>query len=322
VLIAPSPAYALKPAMHRSLAEAACKAQHLPDAFCRRMGKAVYETDAEEWDDLAAHAQRANGQSRCDAADAAANRIDGLAHSMLAAAASRDLETAAIDLGRALHTLQDECAHHGMSNPEHAFYSLTQTCSDQDVSPDTQPAAITCATDRTKAAMQLAASALAGTSWTNVSQLCPPTTNNNHGNNNNQNDCSLSVLPTPFQACDFLATYRDWDGGDSTWNADIVGAALLDAWAVGLTSAPASHTVCGGDLAAIDPPAPVADVINHDVSCALTNLTCLGKVDGGGTDFDPYGDRLDAGCSTGGTPGWLALALVVLVAPRRRSRAR
>jgi hypothetical protein len=116
--------------------------------FCRRIGREAFETDYHEWEDLTAHAQRYLGQERCSAADAVLTRIDTLARMAITKIRSRDQEGAAIAIGRALHTLQDECSHQGMTNEEHSFYSLTQTCEHADVSPDIQPAAIACADKR------------------------------------------------------------------------------------------------------------------------------------------------------------------------------
>lgn len=306
----PGSAWALKPAKHRELAQAACAAERLPDAFCRRMGKAVYETDYREWTDLATHAQTPRGGDRCTAADAAAARLDALGRDIVAEVARGDAETAAIDLGRALHTLQDECAHHGMTNEEHAFYSLTQTCTGDAVSPDIQPEAIACADDRTRRAMHDTALALAGTSWPGLDALC--------ADSENRDTCQAAATPTPLQACDFLALYKDWSGTDSTWNGDVVGAALEAAFAGALRGDPLTRTACGGDPHAIDPASPRPPVINHDLSCAFTSVSCLGKVDDGGDD--PYGapPTTGGGCSVGGGAGLVA-ALAAIVLRRRRA---
>src|SRR5437660_1463747 len=113
LLLMSSSAWALKPGKHRDLAQTACYDARLPAAFCDRMGKQVFETDYLEWTDLSAHAQRERGQDRCTAADLAIARLDRLGRALVADAHARAFEQAAIDLGRALHTLQDECAHHG-----------------------------------------------------------------------------------------------------------------------------------------------------------------------------------------------------------------
>lgn len=314
LVLAPAPAAALKPGKHRSIAEASCKNVHLPRAFCRRMGKAVYETDYREWTALSAHAQTERGQDRCEAADAATSRVDRLARSVVAAAAAGDLETAAVDLGRALHTIQDECAHHGMTNEQHAYLSLEQTCGDEDVSPDVQPEALACATARTAAVMRLVAPALAGTRWTNVDALCT-----DPFAERDTDTCATAVLPTPFMACDFLSQYDAWDGTDSTWDGTAVGPALVDAFAAGLRGTPASSSVCGGVPTAIDPEAhPTRSV--GDPTCGLIDIGCLGKVDAD-ADVDPYGEeRRTGGCATGGSASWLVALVIALGTIRRRRR--
>jgi len=306
LLLASAPAWALKPAKHRSLAEAACTANHLPQPFCDRMGQQVFETDYLEWTDLSAHAQRELGQDRCDAAEAAATRVEMLARAMIDHANADRYEDAAVDLGRAIHTLQDECAHHGMTNQEHAFYSLEDTCGEGNLSPDTQPAALACAEDRTNRMMAYAALALRGTSWAGVDNLCAST-------DTNQDGCALASLPSPFQACDFLSEHKDWDGIDSRWNGDIVGPALEDAFERGLRGDPLSVAVCDSPTA-IDPIAPHALVSNRDAGCGLTDLLCLGKADAEPTP-SPEGS---AGCAVGGSPS--ALWLLALLSLRRRSR--
>ncbi len=320
VLLAASDAWALKPQKHRDLAEAACNQVGLDATFCRRMGKAVFETDYMEWDDLSAHAQTPRGGDRCSAADASVQRVDALARAVVAEAHAGTLDRAAEDLGRALHTLQDECAHHGMTNEQHAYFSLEQTCGDSDVSPDIQPDAIACAQDRTNRMMALVAPALAGTDWYSASGLCEDPWNSDRGN---QDTCMQAALPTPFQACDFLALHSAWDGTDSTWNASVVGAALESAFAAGLRGDPVSTTVCGGDSHAIDPLAPAPLVTTPVDSCTLTAIGCFGKVDGAddNPNVDPYGDPATGpsggGCNTGGGGGWLAALLALYVLTRR-----
>lgn len=298
LLLASSPAWALKPSKHRELAEAACTAQRLPAAFCERMGQQAFETDYQEWTTPSAHAQRAVGQDRCDAADDAAVRVRALGNDLVADAHAGKYEDAAVALGRAIHTLQDECAHHGMTNEEHAFYSMEDTCGDDvNVSPDTQPLAIACAQSRTNDAMAAVAAALADVSWSGL-DLCR--------DSNDQDTCELASLPSPFQACDFLALHKEWDGADSTWNGDVVGPALVSAFDHGLTGDVAYVPVCAAQTS-IDPLAPHALVTSRDTGCALTDVACFGKADAPGAVAAPA----SGGCAAGGSPG-LVLALLAL----------
>ena len=306
-------AWALKPGTHRELAEAACTREGMPDAFCRRMGKQTFETDYLEWKDLSAHAQRELGEDRCTAADAALARVDRLARDLVSSAHAGHLEAAAVSLGRAIHTIQDECAHHGMTNQEHAFYSLTQQCSGDQVSPDVQPAALACARTRTTQVMVLAARALADVQWSAAYDLCTDSSSENP-----RDKCQNASLPSPFMACDFLAENKDWDGEDSTWHPTMVGDALVATFGAGLMNTPSTRSMCGANAAAIDPPNPRTPLVDRSkkLGCFSTSLGCFGKVDDGGASSDSMSS---GGCSTSSSSaGLLVIALALL--PRRRRR--
>jgi hypothetical protein len=306
ILLAAAPAWALEPAKHRSLAEKACADVQLPSAFCRRIGQEVYQTDYREWTNLHAHAQRELGEDRCTAADAAQTRVDQLARDAVANVRALDYEAGAVALGRAIHTLQDECAHHGMTNQEHSYLSLTQTCTDQNVSPDIQPEALACAQARTHDAFVAVAAALGDARWDYVDQICRDF--------DDRDTCAQALLPTPFMACDFLAEHDDWDGEDSRWNGERVGPALLAAFVGGLRGDRAPAPMCGTGDTALDPIAPHTYVANREAGCGLIDLTCLGKTDDAGSSDD----LTSGGCSTGnGAPGWIVL--LALLARRKRA---
>jgi hypothetical protein len=306
------PSWALAPGKHRAILEAACSEAGLPYELCRRAGRADYETDYREWNSLAAHAQRERGQDRCPAADAAQARLDQLGRSIVESAAVADYERVADDLGRAIHTLQDECAHHGMTNPEHAFYSMKQTCSSGEHSPDVQPEAIACATSRTREAMWFVADALAGGNRAAMDSVCSIGLGGGGEGGDQDTTCATAVLPTPSMGCRFLAEHKNWDGVDSTWNGGIVGSELFDAFVAGLTGVPASTTVCRGDDHAIDPVSPRPDVTDREVGCLLTDIGCLGRADDPGEDGEPHDDGDDVGCQGGrGVGGLVVLVLLV-----------
>jgi hypothetical protein len=274
------------------------------------MGQEVYQTDYREWTDLHAHAQRELGEDRCTAADAAQARVDRLAREVVAKTRALDYEAGAVALGRAIHTLQDECAHHGMTNQEHAYYSLTQTCEHEDVSPDVQPEALACAQARTRDAFVAVAAALQGQRWDYVDNICKQI-----GGDYDRDTCQSASLPTPFMACDFLAEHSDWDGEDSRWNGDRVGPALLAAFQVGLRGDATPAGLCGSNDKALDPAAPRAYVSNREAGCGLIDVTCLGKVDDPGSTDDTSG-----GCSTGAGTSFLVLVVHLgLLARRRRA---
>ncbi len=313
LLATPGSAWALKPGTHRDLAEASCKRASLPDTFCRRMGKQVFETDFSEWTNLAAHAQRELGEDRCTAADAAISRVGELADVVTQKLHAGEHEAAAIALGRALHTIQDECAHHGMTNQEHAFYSLTQTCTGDAVSPDVQPAALACAARRTDEVLARVAAAASDVSWSGVADICT-----DFQSENNRDACANAALPSPFMACDFLAEHKEWDGEDSSWDPTRVGDELIVAFGAGLEGVRTSRAICGGDSQAIDPATPRPPVLDQGkLSCFVTSLGCLGKVDEGGTaETEPNG-----GCTAGGSPGFAGSAGIALLALMRRRRS-
>ena len=54
------------------------------------------------------------------------------------------------ELGRALHSLQDNCGHHGMVDPPHAFLAVEDTCSGTGEHPDSQDDALACAREETR----------------------------------------------------------------------------------------------------------------------------------------------------------------------------
>jgi hypothetical protein len=311
ILLGGGPAWALQPSEHRALAEAACSDVGLPPAFCHRMGKEAFETDWHEWSDLSAHAQRELDQPRCTAADAATARVYRLAREAVTKTRAGDAEGGAIALGRAVHTLQDECAHHGMTNQEHAFYSLTQACTDADVSPDVQPEAIACAQTRTRDAFAVVATALAGTQWTQLGWLCT--------DSEDRDTCQAASLPAPWTACSFLREHDDWDGEDSRWDGGRVGPALVAAFGAGLEAQAAPRPMCGGDPAAIDPPHPRATVTDLAAGCGVIDIACLGKVD----EDTATAETESTGCSTGrgtGAPLVLVLALLLTRATTRGRR--
>jgi hypothetical protein len=168
LLVASGTAHALKPGTHADVAKASCKAAGLPTSFCTRIATEDYDTDEREWDDLRAHAQIDDGETACTAADRAAERLRGLGHDLRAALAlaarthsEADVGVVGSLVGRALHTVQDNCAHHGMPNPQHAWLSLDDFCDNTSTSPDVQDDAIACARTESDAVMRVVASAVA-----------------------------------------------------------------------------------------------------------------------------------------------------------------
>ncbi|MBK7579952.1 MAG: hypothetical protein IPI67_07065 [Myxococcales bacterium] len=326
VFAAPS-ARALSQSKHRSLSDSACRAQKLPTEFCDQVGAAAYNVDHYEWEDLSAHAQPEVGESKCQAANGTMLRIQGLAQELrtLAATQTQYDPALAVALGRALHTLQDNCAHSGMPNNEHAWFSLSDSCLDTTLSPDVQDAALACAKEQTSLAFQ--------TFKQNIKVLEPPQPDNDPPNNN-QNP---GYWPPRGGVCDFLKGAPDWDGVDRRWNNAVVVPALLDQFVTTIAIDPAAPAkdVCAGGEGSLEPTqmTSAVDTSSPTEWCTHIKLYCAGKADG--TDEAPPWEDATApsssasdssgGCSTQGqgpdspaTLGLLAAAFALLSARRRR----
>jgi len=324
------PAFALKPGTHADVTKTSCKAAGLPSDFCQRAATEDYDTDSREWDDLRAHAQIDDGETACEAADRTAGRMWQLGNDMRSALDALQSSRGTTDaghvgaaLGRALHTIQDDCAHHGMPNPQHAWFSMSDFCDGTELSPDIQDDAIACARVETDAVTAVVAAEVArrGIGSTLGARSCPPAPHNAH-DNTQQAVCQKRFLPGPFDACGFLARAHDWDGIDRTWENAVVKPVLRDAFAAGLAGEAAPASICGGDESVLSRAVsdPVVDVSGGPASCGKATLFCLGKADDSDNPFadDPAVDEV-GGCDAGGGRGvGLMFAVVGLALVRRR----
>lgn len=325
-----APAEALKPRAHADLARSSCVSAGLPTTFCQRVATEAYNTDANEWEDLAAHAQIAGDETACSGADQAARRVWLQAtelRSVLAALVQDRSEErvgdAARRLGRALHTIQDNCAHHGMPNPQHAWFSLTDFCEGTTTSPDLDADALACARTETDAVMRLVARAVqdrdVARPLANLS--CPEDLTSDHGSQQ-QTICERRFLPGPLDACEFLGEADGWDGVDRTWNNTVVTAALRKAFSAGISGGSALPAICRGDERVLSPATsePVIDVSGGAPSCTRAHVLCLGSADGDDSPFadDPVVE--EAGCATTRPSTWIVALLVIgaLLGRRRR----
>jgi uncharacterized protein (TIGR03382 family) len=326
VLAAGTTAHALEQKVHRAITEDACMNAGLPDEFCERLGVEAYDVDAYEWDDLSAHAQPEAWQTSCQGANAALDRLEWLGadvHDRLADLARSptegNAEQVAVQLGRALHTIQDNCAHHGVSNPEHAWFSLSDSCSGTSLSPDVQPGAQACARTETATVMDVFVTELyaSGASFDDLSDTP-------HG---------WTHWPSRGGVCEFLDGGNGWNGYDTTWNNDIVTPALRDQLVTALYwGAWSTGDVCDGDPDALAPTTYTAhvDTSAGQSRCLKIKAYCLGKADGASDDEPPpwddgtTGDTFAAGggCSAAGgsAGGATLLVLAALVVTRRRRR--
>jgi MYXO-CTERM domain-containing protein len=331
-LAASRDAHALAPSRHRALAKQSCLDAGFPRDFCRRVGVEAYLTDAREFDDPAAHAQAAHGESRCEGEDAAVTRLQELGatiHSQSQALPSSDgAEAIAVALGRALHTVQDNCAHEGMTNPQHAWYSIDDFCTDSTSSPDLQVEAVQCAHEQSDAVFDDFRKMLAETGKKPSSLKryhCP----RNDPQSNERNECDSVWLPSPIAACNFLGDAHDWDGVDQRWDNDAVVPTLRSALGDAMTGDALTSNACDERQIAAFDARPDIDIREGPTTCLLSKLVCLGKADEVSRDLfeEPEGLDLDAegaGCSVGGrgSSTTALLLMLSLVALGRRSRRR
>lgn len=324
----PAIAHALDQSKHRAVSRDACADADLPWNFCERVGIEAYNVDHFEWHDMAAHAQVDAGQSQCEAANLAADRVgtlgtelrDGIA-GFATSKLGVDSQTLAIALGRALHTIQDNCAHRGVSNPHHAWLSHDDTCLGTKRSPDARPEALACAEAETAAVVAAFASAVrdAGIALRNL---------------DDQGDRPMEITrwPSRGDVCEFLASGGSWDGVDDHWNDGIVVPAVRERFVAGLGGASASADVCGGDPQALATAAdPAIDTSAGQAACKSIQAFCFGKDDAPDA-LPPWQDPAEAaadnagddaqGCAIGDAraPSLGAFVAIVLLGGRGRRR--
>lgn len=325
----PALSHALDQSKHRAVTRDACAEADLPWDFCERVGIEAYNVDHFEWHDMAAHAQVDvdAGQTQCDGANAAAQRVAMLGVELsgnITAFSKQQLgissQTLATSLGRALHTIQDNCAHRGVSNPHHAWLSHDDTCLGTSSSPDARPEALTCAQTETAAVIETFVAALeaAGVQphWLDDQGEMPR---------------EITRFPARGDVCEFLGSGGQWNGIDDHWNDAIVVPALRQSFGGGLGSMASASDVCHGDpLALAVTPDPAIDTSKGQAQCGKVSAYCFGK-DDSPDDLPPWQDPAQAdgdnagsppeqGCSVAAEPGpaplgWLLLLPLVL---RRR----
>jgi len=323
-LAAPSSAFALDQSVHQAISHDGCTAAGLPQDFCERVGTEAYNVDSYEWSPPEAHAQIGTGAigTACTAANAALERERQLGADIraslaqLAASPSEDLRIhIATQLGRALHTIQDDCAHHGMPNAQHAWWSRLDACSGSQTSPDLQPEAASCARTETTAVFSAFADAMAAAGIS-----APALDDVSEG---------WTHWPKRGDVCDFLHEAESWDGTDRRWNNAVAVPWLRDQLTHAIATDDSSlHDACAdGELEDTSPAAHV-DISTPPPFCLKLKAYCVGaggKADGD-TEAQPPWETDNApeaaGCSVGdGNPGWLLLGLVGAgFALRRRAR--
>lgn len=332
-LLVGSSAHALNQSKHYDITVASCTAAGLPSAFCSAAGAADYDVDANEWNDLSAHSQIPNDSDACTAANNSLWRAFWFGEQIRAAAlgiasspSQSGVDTLASDVGRVLHTVQDDCAHAGMPNPQHAWHSLKDTCQGTTESPDIQPAAYACARTETDALFaglvdvlhdnggvvsSLARASGVGKSW-----------------------------PAHGDVCDFLASAKTWDGLDRRWDLSIVRPAMTAQLLAALDGASDEQfqRVCATAEDILPRMSdPQLDTSGGAQSCLGVHIYCLGKADENAMPEPPPWETeetaavtpapvMSGGCSFGGAapppaaPTLVALALFGLLGRALRRR--
>jgi hypothetical protein len=320
----PTSASALTQSLHKSMTKSACTKAGLPSKFCDRVAVGAYNVDAFEASVIAAHSMRAQGQTICQAAEDVQARIQslgfeirGLVIQMKANPTAATAQTIADRLGMVFHTIQDNCVHMGVDDPQHAYSSLSDLCEDTELSPDSDPVGQSHATDATKLVFDSFKLLLSQTG-VGMNQL-------------NSVKSASTKWPTRGECCDFLKKAEQWNGIDVQWNRAVMLPHLDDQLAYALTTGNESiGSPCEPDPAAlnsveVDPP---VDVVANKIDwCFTVSAFCIGKADEAdeAPPWEPAEEPASSGgCSTTGGLGGLGLAglLLGLLAARRRDRSR
>jgi hypothetical protein len=266
------PAFALNQSVHYQISVDACTAAGGPATFCEQVGVAAHNVDDYEFNDLSAHSQMEVGQSACDGANAAIWRVFWFGQQIRTAAQTaavnpshNTISTLAQYLGRALHTVQDNCAHSGMGNPEHAWKSLSDVCHGTQSSPDLVPAAAQCAREETAIVLDAVFGVLEDNGAVKAT-LDDVETEHNH-------------LTNYLDACHFLSSANDWNGVDYRWDNTIVRPYMRNEIVSAITRSDAQHGwVCDsapdGLLISYDPDVDTSGGAN---SCVAISLFCIGR---------------------------------------------
>ncbi|MBX5480624.1 MAG: hypothetical protein IRZ16_02065 [Myxococcaceae bacterium] len=297
-------AWALDQLAHRWITEDQCRAAGFDAVFCTRVGVENGNVDAREWEDMAAHAQAESATEMCGGAKATLERLRGLGAGLrplaeaIADAKSEAEQVQAIEsfadvLGRAMHTFQDLCAHQGMTNIQHAWFSASDQCDGTSQNPDAAPKAAECAKSFTADVFAAVKDELAKLG---VSPGQFPETDAWAGR----------LLPASDQLCAYLVSAGQWDGKDHRWELEGMKTATLTAFLAGWRDEPLPALDCATLEA---PPAADVDVSKGTPWCASAEAVCQAAGEPG----------LGCGCTTAsGAAVWPFAVLGALVTLWRR----
>ena len=268
---------AISEVKHYQLAIRECARAGLPPSFCNRIAVGDHNVDKVDWFEMPAHAQTPDGVTLCDGANMTlqfvqdrARRLRLALGALKEAGSDANLQTreTLVDeigqqLGRALHAIQDNCVHRGISNPHHAWLSLEKDCQGGSRNPDDQTDGQQCASDETGPVMDAVVAVMESMG------LAPP---------------DLAVTPkSPLRwanrddLCEYFGSASDWDGQDRRWDASMMVPATRDAFLAGLRGDSESvNDVCAGGGVAMSAKAldPHEDVSSGPPSCASFELRC------------------------------------------------
>ena len=238
----------LKTTAHQQISVADCESVGLGRSFCERVGAEAFDVDSREWDNLEAHAMPTLRQSQCDAAAAVQGRLRRRGAEIRAILAKHQLtlgdgDALASSLGRALHTIQDNCAHEGMTNPQHSWYSNRGYCLSDGEDPDERQSALDCAARESVAVLKAFADAVRAAGYRpdalGVSAALG------------------TVNPDRDQVCAFLHEWQSFDGVDRRWDNTLTLPAFRATFIDALTTGAAVADVCTG-LPAVAGRSPIA----------------------------------------------------------------
>jgi len=274
-------AFALSQGNHSQITLDACTlTARVAAGACVEIAMASHNTDAREWTDLSAHAQIEAGQTACASADAALTRVRQLGGEVRAQLISAATPGATADqvisaqraayvaLGRALHTVQDQCAHHGMPNPQHAWWSDSDLCLGTTLSPDLPDAAISCAKTATEAAFATFTDVVVEVGLSPSTLYQPDALHT-----------AVPEWPSRNGLCEYLYSSGTWDGTDRGWDGDWMGPALREELRRGLLAMPdATPEACALPAGTLDLKNPAAKVSTgkDGIRCQSIDALCIG----------------------------------------------